>query len=63
MIRYNDENYIGEITDNTNVGIFGEVTDVFLKEQDASYMDIALKQEVKTGPAQIINYFAPHFSR
>jgi len=56
MIRYNDENYIGEITDNTNVGIFGEVTDVFLKEQDASYMDIALKQEVKTGPAQIINY-------
>lgn len=56
MIRYNEENYVGEITDNTNVGIFGEVTDVFLDEQESSYMNIALKQEVKTGPAQIINY-------
>ena len=56
MIRYNDENYIGEITDNTNVGIFGEVTEIFFEEQGTSYMDVALKQEVKTGPAQIINY-------
>ena len=54
LIAYSDENRIGEITDNSKEGIFGTVSDKFKNESEQPYMDIALKQEVTTGPAKIL---------
>lgn len=53
-IEYDNENIIGEITENTAEGIFGTCKDEILQQTSYEAVPIALKQEVETGPAQII---------
>lgn len=53
-IEYENENVIGEITENTAEGIFGICKDEIVKQTPFSPLPIALKQEVVTGSAQII---------
>lgn len=53
-IEYNHENILGEITNNTSEGIFGTCSEEVAEHTDFDAMPIALKQEVKTGAAQII---------
>lgn len=53
-IEYENENVIGEITENTAEGIFGICKDEIVRQTPFSPLPIALKQEVVTGPAQII---------
>lgn len=53
-IEYDNDNVIGEITENTEEGIFG-LCDAGLEETAAfEPIPIALKQEIELGPAQII---------
>lgn len=54
VIDYAPEKQIGIITDNTNKGIFGIAGDGLMKEVENASLPIGLKQEVHTGPAQII---------
>lgn len=53
-IAYEDENIIGEITENTAEGIFGTCKDEIVQQTPYEAVPIALKQEVQIGPAQII---------
>lgn len=53
-IEYNNDNIIGEITQNTAEGIFGICNDEVIRQTTNEPMPIALKQEVETGPAEII---------
>lgn len=53
-IEYENENVIGEITENTAEGIFGVCKDEIVQQTSFAPVPIALKQEVVTGPAQII---------
>ena len=53
-IEYNNDNIIGEITENTEEGIFGVCKDEVLQQTIYEAVPIALKQEVETGPAEII---------
>lgn len=53
-IEYDNENVIGEITENTAEGIFGFCKEEVLQQTAYEPIQIALKQEVQTGPAQII---------
>lgn len=54
LIAYSEKNQIGEIISNSQQGIFGVVTEQFQEEIDGTYLDIALKQEVELGPAQVL---------
>lgn len=54
IIRYRDEEILGEITENTAIGIFGNIS---AGQENLAYtdvMDIAYKQEIETGPAQVL---------
>ena len=53
-ISYEKEEYLGEINQNTDEGIYGVVRDSFAEEMGEGYMDIAMRQEVTTGPIQIL---------
>lgn len=53
-IEYDNENIIGEITENTSEGIFGICKDEVVQQTQFEQIPIALKQEVETGHAQII---------
>ena len=53
-IAYENENIIGEITENTAEGIFGTLKDEIVQQTPYEATPIALKQEVQIGPAQII---------
>lgn len=53
-IEYNNDNIIGEITENTAEGIFGVCKDEIIQQTVYEPIPIALKQEVESGPAQII---------
>lgn len=53
-IEYDNENVIGEITENTAEGIFGFCKEEVLQQTAYEPIQIALKQEVQIGPAQII---------
>ena len=54
LIAYSERNRIGDILDNSQEGIFGVVTGQFEEEVGTEYMDVALKQEVCLGPAQVL---------
>ena len=41
------------MTENTDYGIFGTVSQTFLKEHRTASMEAARRQEVKTGPALV----------
>ncbi len=53
-IEYENENIIGEITENTAEGIFGVCKEEIVQQTSFAPIPIALKQEVVIGPAQII---------
>lgn len=54
MIDYSEENIFGQITSNSPEGIYGLCNERLIDELNQNYMPIALKQEIETGPAQII---------
>ncbi len=53
-ISYNKEEYVGKIEQNTNKGIYGVITDDFVKETNREFLKIGLRQDVHTGPIQIL---------
>ncbi|NLO10336.1 MAG: SpoIVB peptidase [Clostridiales bacterium] len=53
MIRQNDKNRIGSITDNTSQGIFGDVNRKYKLKDEFKPLKIGFKQEVKLGKAYI----------
>lgn len=54
VIDYLPENEIGVITKNTDHGVFGQGSDVLLEAASMSSYPAAMKQEIETGPAQIL---------
>ena len=54
MIIYSDERTLGEITDNSERGIFGVCNDRALVMGCREPLPIGLKQEIQVGPAQIL---------
>lgn len=54
FIEYDDNNILGNITDNTVEGIFGYCNEKALESIQGEPLPIALKQEIKLGEAQII---------
>jgi stage IV sporulation protein B len=53
MIRHNDRNRIGSITDNTPQGIFGDINRRYRLKDEFKPIKIGLKQEIKPGKAYI----------
>jgi stage IV sporulation protein B len=53
MIRQNEKNRIGNITDNTSQGIFGDVNRKYKLKDESEPLKIGFKQEVKMGKAYI----------
>ena len=53
MIYYGPKSEIGTVAENTDYGIFGTVSQTFLKEHRTASMEAARRQEVKTGPALV----------
>ncbi len=53
MIRQNEKNKIGSITDNTSQGIFGDMNHKYKIKDEYKPLKIGFKQEVKTGKAYI----------
>lgn len=53
-IEYDEDNIIGEITENTAEGIFGTCNGQIYEAISNEALPIGLKQEIKRGPAQII---------
>lgn len=53
MIRQNEKNMIGSITDNTSQGIFGSVNRSYRLKDEYKPLKIGFKQEVKLGKAYI----------
>lgn len=49
VIYYGPKSEIGTVTENTDYGIFGTVSQTFLKEHRTASMEAARRQEVKTG--------------
>ena len=54
FIEYNEQNVLGEITDNTPYGIFGTINVDSQAIRDGEFIPIGLKQDIKLGPAKII---------
>ena len=53
VIYYGPKSEIGTVAENTDYGIFGTVSQTFLKEHRTDSMEAARRQEVKTGPALV----------
>ena len=53
IIKQNEKNRIGSITDNTYQGIFGTVNHRYKMKEDFKPLKIGFKQEVKVGKAYI----------
>ncbi|MCL2050125.1 MAG: SpoIVB peptidase [Lachnospiraceae bacterium] len=54
FIEYNEQNVLGEITDNTPYGIFGSINVNSKAIRDGEFIPIGLKQDIRKGPAKII---------
>lgn len=52
-ISYEKNEYFGKIEQNTTKGIYGSIREDFAADVETDFLDIALKQNVHTGPAQI----------
>lgn len=53
-INYDDDNVIGEICNNSNYGIFGQLDEEYvMKKYGLSYVSVADKNEIKEGKAYI----------
>lgn len=57
VIRYGASSHMGEVYKNTDVGIFGkfDADDLYDYFQNAQLYDVAYKQEIQVGQAQIIS--------
>lgn len=53
IICYGKEAECGDIFSNTQCGIFGTVTEAFLTSMDQEWVEVAAKEEVRTGEAVI----------
>lgn len=53
VIRYQDDQILGEINENTNRGIFGTVNDRLRSGMSEDTVEVAFKQEIEQGPATI----------
>lgn len=54
MIEYIDANIWGQITENSNRGIYGEGNSKLQDVVDGEALPVALKHEIKKGPAQVL---------
>ena len=54
LIEYADKNILGEIQENTAQGIYGVANEKLKESIGGQALPIALKQEIHTGPAQIL---------
>ncbi len=55
VIRYQQDKILGEISDNTELGIFGTLTSELEELSGCEAIDVAYKQEVETGTASILS--------
>jgi stage IV sporulation protein B len=55
LINQSDNDKIGEITKNTNQGIFGKINENYVTASSDNSLPVGLKQEVKLGPATILS--------
>ncbi|MCM1307825.1 MAG: SpoIVB peptidase [Butyrivibrio sp.] len=55
-INYNNESYIGSITDNCEIGVYGDADAKIFAYVDEVYMDIAYKQDIEIGPATVRSF-------
>lgn len=55
LINQNDSDKIGEITKNTNQGIFGKINSNYVFANSYNALPVGLKQEIKLGPATILS--------
>lgn len=53
VIRYNQSEVIGTISENTGIGIFGTLDENWKPYDNAKAVEVGYKQEIKTGPAVI----------
>lgn len=53
IIRYTESNRLGEVTDNSNVGIHGTLEEEIMDSLTQQPLPIGLKQEIQKGAAQI----------
>lgn len=55
IICYGEAQYLGEIRDNTQSGIFGQADEALERWIEGEAMPVAYRQEVHTGPASILS--------
>ncbi len=55
MINYNDEYKLGTVEENTNVGIYGKLTEMPKELKSVEAMPVTYKEGIKKGKAQIIS--------
>lgn len=53
IIRYNNDEIIGTISENTGIGIFGMLDENWKPYDNAQEMEVGYKQEIEPGPAVI----------
>lgn len=61
-INYGTKTYIGEISDNKSIGIYGSVSESIYAYLDKTYMNIAYKQDVQEGKAYIRTFVGDEIS-
>lgn len=54
-ISYDRDDLVGEVSQNTNEGIYGMVKESFSEDIEGEYLKIGLKQEVHLGPVKILS--------
>ena len=54
LLYFQKEHYLGTVGANTNVGIYGKLDNITDTVENLSSMSVAYKQEIETGPAQIL---------
>lgn len=52
-IRYNNEEIIGTISENTGIGIFGTIDGTWKAYDETQAVEVGYKQEIESGPAVI----------
>lgn len=55
LINQSENDKIGEITKNTNQGIFGRINDNYVTASSNNSLPVGLKQEITLGPATILS--------
>ncbi|MDF2803747.1 MAG: hypothetical protein K0S61_3650 [Anaerocolumna sp.] len=55
LINQNENDKIGEITKNTNQGIFGRINNNYVTASSDNSLPVGLKQEIELGPATILS--------